>query len=174
MKKTLLLYWAPGGNVETTAKAIVKQIGTDKVELCSVASFEPAHLKQFDNLIFGIATIGADVWYDANADNKWNDFFKSLSGTRFTGKKIAIFGLGNQLLYPENFVDSLSYLKEEIVKLDGKLIGAWPTKGYQFTNSLGVEKDMFLGLAIDEDFQPELTSSRISAWIELLQPEMNF
>lgn len=53
----------------------------------------------------------------------------------------------------------------------GDLVGLWSTKGYQHWGSLALEGDYFLGLALDEDHQPELTDSRIQAWVAQLISE---
>ncbi|MBW7847321.1 MAG: flavodoxin [Bacteroidales bacterium] len=174
MKKTLLLYWAPGGNVEEVAKLIRDAIGSEKVEFCDVASFDLSRIDDFENFIIGNSTIGADVWMDASNDNKWNEFFVKTENVNLSGKKVAAFGLGNQILYPENFVDSLGYLKNEVEKRGGHLVGKWPVEGYEFTDSMGAENGYFFGLALDHDNEYDLTEKRVKAWVELLKKEMSF
>lgn len=174
MKKTLLLYWAPDGSVEHVAKAICEQIGTEKVEISDVASFNIQQLGNYTNLLLGSATIGAEDWRDANDNNKWNEFFVKTQGIDFSNKKIAAFGLGNQILYPEHFVDSLGYMKEEVENHGGMLLGQWPAKDYKYTESEGEKDGFFYGLALDEDHQAEYSSSRIKAWIEILKKDMDF
>jgi len=172
MKKTILLYWAPGGNVEKAAVAIHQQLGKDKVEMLDVASFDTSNIDNYANFIFGIATIGAEVWRDAKGDNKWNEFFVKTEKLSFAGKTFAFFGLGDQVLYPDHFVDALGYLKEEVEKRDGKIVGMWPTEGYTFTDSEGADDGQFFGLAIDEDQQDDMTPARIEAWVKQLAKEM--
>ncbi len=42
------------------------------------------------------------------------------------------------------------------------IVGHWPTAGYHFEASKGLaDDDHFVGLAIDEDRQPELTAERV-------------
>ncbi|HMM11038.1 MAG TPA: flavodoxin domain-containing protein [Bacteroidales bacterium] len=174
MKKTLILYWAPGGSVEKAARMLSEIIGTEKTELFDVASFPVSRLSDFDNLIIGTATIGAETWRDANDNNKWMEFFDKTLGFDFSSMKVATFALGNQIFYPDHFVDSLGIIRQEIEQRKGKLIGYWPVEGYEFTDSMGYDNDLFFGLALDEDTQPELTRPRIMAWVEQLNREMNF
>ena len=82
---------------------------------------------------------------------------------------MALFGLGDQVLYPDHFVDDMGILKEEADKVHSNVIGRWPTTGYEFTNSDGAEDDMFYGLALDEDNQSELTDELIKQWTDLLK-----
>lgn len=174
MKKTAILYWAKGGSVENVAYALLEAIGADKADLFDLGSFDLAKLDTYQNLILGSATIGAEVWRDATDSNKWNEFFVKLAGKSLASKKIAAFGLGNQILYPDHFVDSLGYMKTEVERLGGKLIGAWPAEGYDFNESEGLANGMFFGLALDEDQQKELTKGRIEKWVAQLNAEMNF
>ncbi|MBK9291584.1 MAG: flavodoxin domain-containing protein [Bacteroidetes bacterium] len=174
MKKTLILYWAPGGSVEKAARMLQQVIGTDKAELSDVASFQVERLPEFDNLILGTATIGAETWREANDNNKWMEFFEKTRQFDYSKLKVATFALGNQIFYPDHFVDSLGIIRQEIEQLGGKLLGAWPVKGYEFTDSMGYDGDYFFGLALDEDTQPELTEERIRTWVELLAKDMTF
>lgn len=171
MKKTALLYWAPGGNVEKAAREIFGYFDPGSVEMSTVAEFDTSRLNEFDQFIFGCATIGAEVWLDVRADNKWNEFFVKTEKSSFAGKKFAIFGLGDQVKYPEHYVDSLGYMKEEIEKRGGLIVGKWPTEGYTFYDSEGASEGMFYGLALDEDQQSELSSERIKKWVLLLRKE---
>jgi flavodoxin I len=172
MKKTILLYWAPGGNVEKAARQIQAQIGADKLEMLDVASFNVSRMDAYENFIFGIATIGAEIWRDAKGDNKWNEFFVKTENKDFSNKTFAFYGLGDQVLYPDHFVDALGYLKEEVEKRNGKIVGFWPTEGYTFTDSEGAADGKFFGLALDEDQEDELTPERIKNWTAQISKEM--
>lgn len=171
MKKTALLYWAPGGNVEKAAREIFDKLNSDQVDMFTVAGFDTARISDYDQFIFGCATIGAEVWMDARADNKWNEFFVKTEGVSFAGKKFALFGLGDQVKYTENFVDSLGYLKEEIERRGGVIVGRWPVTGYKFYDSEGVSGGYFFGLALDEDQQADLTPERITRWVAQIKSE---
>ncbi len=171
MKKIALLYWAPGGNVEKAAQQIREQLGPDKVFMAHLAEFDLDKLNEFDQFIFGCATIGAEVWQEAKADNKWSEFFLKTENLSFKNKQFALFGLGDQVLYPDNFVDSLGFLKKEIEKRDGTLVGYWPTEGYTFTGSEGAAEGKFFGLALDEDQQESMTPERVKAWVEQITRE---
>lgn len=171
MKKIALLYWAPGGNVEKAAKEIFEQIGSENCFMAHLAAFDMNRLDDYDHFIFGCATIGAEVWQEARANNLWNEFFLKTERKSFIGKKFALFGLGDQVLYPDHFVDSLGYLKEEIEKRRGQLVGFWPTDGYNFTASEGAADGKFFGLALDEDQQDDLSSERIARWVPQIMKE---
>lgn len=172
MKRNVILYWAPGGNVEKNAKRIHQLLDRHNFDIMDLASFDVNEIKNTQRFIFGIATIGAEIWHDAKGDNQWNDFFVKTEGISFEGKQFAFFGLGDQVLYPDHFVDALGYLKEEVEKRGGNIVGQWPVDGYTFTDSEGFADGRFFGLALDEDQQDHMTPARIEQWVKQLTKEM--
>ncbi len=172
MKKTALIYWGKGGNVEESAKIIYGQFSPESIDLFALDEFDVNNLKKYDLVILGGSTVGAENWEDASNDNKWNEFFRTVQKMDLSGLTVAAFGLGNQVLYPEHFVDGLGIFHEEIAKTKARIIGAWPTEGYHFTNSDGVHDGKFYGLALDGDNEPEKTEERAKKWVAQLKQEM--
>ncbi|MCV2500066.1 MAG: flavodoxin FldA, partial [Candidatus Lightella neohaematopini] len=87
---------------------------------------------------------------------------------------IAIFGCGDQEDYPQYFCDAIGIIGNIVKKNNANLCGYWPVIGYNFESSKGLlNNDYFLGLALDEDRQSELSISRIDLWIKQILKEMN-
>lgn len=172
MKKVLLLFWGKGGNVERAARKVYAMFPSDQVDIFDVAGFNVSAITDYDLIIMGGSTVGAELWIDVKADNEWNRFFRAIENTDLSDKYVAFFGLGDQVLYPDHYVDALGIFKDEMAKTGVKLIGEWPTEGYRFTNSDGAEGDRFFGLALDEDRQAELTGERIKKWTDMLKKEV--
>ncbi len=172
MKNIVLLYWPKGGNVENSAKKIFAQFNPNDIEMCDVESFDVDTLEDYKTIIMGSSTVGAENWIDAANDNLWNRFFRKIEEHDLSGHNIAVFGLGDQVLYPAHFVDVLGILNQEVVKVKGTLIGKWPTKNYSFTDSEGVEGDYFYGLALYEDNESDLTGQRVAQWVEQIKSEI--
>ncbi len=168
MKKVAIVYWPKDGNVEVVANKIHAQLNDNEAVVADITKAGEVDLENQDLLIIGGSTVGAEIWEEAKSNNKWNVFFKSLDSMNLKGKKIALFGLGDQVLYPGNFVDGLSVISHELENRGAKLIGAWPTEGYSFTDSTAVKDGKFLGLAIDEDHESDLTDDRIKNWLAQL------
>ena len=82
------------------------------------------------------------------------------------GKKIAYFGVGDQIGYADNFLDAMGILEKELAEAGSETVVNWPTEGYEFEASEAQRGDMFVGLGLDEDNQPEKTEERIAAWSE--------
>ena len=87
------------------------------------------------------------------------------------GKRIALFGLGDQVGYPEYYLDALGMIAEQLRAQGAQFVGEWPTAGYKFERSKALlPNGNFIGLALDEDSQPELTDERLKTWLGQLIP----
>jgi flavodoxin I len=173
MKKIVLLYWGKGGNVERTSHKVFGMFDPDIIDIFDVVSFDINKLKDYKLMILGHSTIGAEDWHDAKADNEWNAFFRRLENKGSNNITAASFCLGDQVLYPDHFVDSLEIYKNEIDKLNINTIGEWSTEGYKYTDSDGEKDGMFYGLALDVDNEPDLSDTRIKLWTDNIKKEVN-
>jgi len=61
----------------------------------------------------------------------------------------------------------------KISEQGGETVGYRPIDGYDFNESKAVVDGKFLGLAIDEDNQSDLTESRIKSWVSQLKREFS-
>lgn len=162
MKKIGLFWGSDTGVTEEIVKLMVDSIGTDKVDSINVFHANIETFGKYDQLILGLST-----WYDGELQSDWDEFFEQFKQIDFTGKTIALFGTGDQEGYGQYFVDGLGIIGKVILQNGGKLIGKWSTKGYAFEASKAVWEDgYFVGLAIDEDNQPELTDARLETWLK--------
>ncbi len=165
MKKIGMFYWPKGGNVEKCAQKIATRLSDYELDVYSLDAIKEVDLPFYDLVIVGGSTVGADIWENAADNNLWFDFFARLEKADLRGKPAAIFGLGDQVLYPDHFVDGMNVIKNEFDRVGATLVGYRPTEGYDFTGSESVIGDKFIGLALDEDQQPELTDQRVEQWI---------
>lgn len=123
-------------------------------------------LLAYDYLILGVPT-----WNVGQLQDDWDIIFPDLSKLDFTGKQIALFGIGDQYGYPDNFLDALGILGKQLRDCGATLVGFTSTENYEFAESVGVEGDKFMGLGIDEIHQDDLTPDRIDAWVAQLIQE---
>ncbi len=172
MKKTAILFWGKGGNVEHSAKVIYGLFDPETTDLFALDAFDAEKIGDYDLVILGGSTVGAENWEDTSNDNLWNNFFRKIQNMDLSGVTFAAFGLGNQVLYPAHFVDGLGIFHEEMSKTNARVIGEWPAEGYHFTDSEGMHDGKFYGLALDEDNEPEKTEERAKAWVAALKKEM--
>jgi flavodoxin I len=167
MAKIALFYGTQTGNTQTAAELIQKQLGGESVvNLYDIADADPSDFDAYDCII-----IGSPTWDVGELQSDWDGFYEELDKINFNGKKVAYFGAGDQVGYADNFQDAMGILEEKISQLGGKTVGYWPTEGYDFNESKAVRNGKFVGLAIDEDNQSELTPSRVQSWVTQLKGE---
>jgi len=155
-----LIYGSDTGATEDISIKIKEKFNNYNIERHNIANVNEEIILSFDFLIFGLST-----WYDGDLQSDWEIYFDDFKKIDFNNKLVAIYGLGDQWGYDEYFVDGIGIIAKEIIKNNGKLIGEWPTKGYEFTKSKALkDKNTFFGLALDEDNQYEETDSRIKIW----------
>jgi len=100
----------------------------------------------------------------------WEDFIEVLEEVDFGKKKIAFFGLGDQVNYADSFVDGMGAIYDAIYdRVD--IVGAWPLEGYTFNESAAVKNGKFIGLALDKETQQHLTDDRLKKWVAILKKE---
>ena len=171
MNKIAIMFGPENGSVHRVAKLLASKIDTQKPDLILVNEASASDLSLYDIIVFGISTIGRDTWDQKFGNVDWAKFMPTVSSFDFTGKKVAIFGLGDHITYAYHFVNSMGILAKTVLKNGGQLIGKVSHEGYTFQDSEALESGMFLGLPIDEDFEPELTEERLNGWVELLNQE---
>ncbi|CAL4321101.1 Flavodoxin 1 [Buchnera aphidicola (Periphyllus testudinaceus)] len=164
MKKIGIFFGTDTGNTEKISKIIHNIIGKKKSSIHDITSSCKQDFLKYDILILGVST-----WYYGEVQCDWDDFLPILKKINFKNKKIAIFGCGDQEDYGEYFCDAMKILYDIVLLNNAKVIGKWPIKNYFFDSSKAlINKKYFLGLAIDEDRQPELTKKRIKKWLKII------
>lgn len=172
MKKIGLFYGPLGGSTEKVAKKVAAALGNENVELIPAKDAKADDVNKFENVIFGISTIGKETWEADKSANDWDVFLPEVEKVDYTGKKIAMFGLGDQITYDLHFVDALGIVANKILPKGADIIGRVETEGYDFRESLAVIESKFIGLPVNEDFEPELTDERVNNWVDKLKSEL--
>ena len=155
-----LFYGTTTGKTEYVAEMIQTEFNGANIEINDVSKAEASDLTSYDYLI-----VGCPTWNIGELQSDWEGLYEELDGVDFSGKKVAYFGTGDQVGYSDNFMDAIGIIAEKIEACGGTTVGEWPTDGYDFSESRAVRNGKFVGLAIDEDNQPELTPARVKAWV---------
>ncbi|MEM1172546.1 MAG: flavodoxin FldA [Cyanobacteria bacterium P01_H01_bin.35] len=156
------------GKTEEAAETIQKELGGDGVvTIHNMSEVNAGDFDGYQNLI-----VACPTWNIGELQSDWEGFFEELDNIDFKGKKVAYFGTGDQIGYGDNFQDAMGMLEEKISSLGGTTVGGgWPTDGYEFSESKAVKDGKFVGLALDEDNQAELTEERIKKWVAQLKTD---
>jgi len=163
-----LYYSTTTGNTETAAGYIAAETGLDAVDIADVSGDD---IMACDSLIIGAPTwhTGADSERSGTA---WDEFlYGDLTGLDLSGKKVAIFGMGDQSGYADNYCDAMDELASCFEKQGATIVGAWSSDGYDHEDSKSIRGDKFIGCAFDEDNQPELSEERAKNWVAQIKGE---
>jgi flavodoxin I len=161
-----IFYGTTTGNTEYIAHLIRDAFGDDKAELMNVDIAEKDDVEKYKYLVFGVST-----WGVSDMQDDFEDFLDILETVDFKGKKVALFGLGDQSTYSHSFVDAVGILYDWLQKRKVRVVGAVSRVGYSFANSMALANDKLVGLALDEEYESHLTASRITQWVDKLKKE---
>jgi flavodoxin I len=169
MSKTGIFYSFNSTKTAKAAEKIIEEFGADfKIIPVNAEELTEEWFLSFTNLILGVPT-----WFDGELPNYWDEFVPALEDLDLKGKTIAIFGLGNQVEYPENFGDALGIMADLVQERGAKLIGFTTTEGYAYESSKAEAEGMFRGLILDQETQPRLSKERIANWVADLKTHIS-
>jgi len=156
------------------AKNLQKRLGDEVVaKPLNVNRIAPDDLFDYPSLILGTPTYGEGVLpgkANKNTEESWLEFLPKLKGKDFSGRRIALFGLGDQEQYPAHFLDAMMDLYEYFSAAGAEMVGGCAVDGYAFTQSRAVVAGRFVGLALDQHLQQLLTEPRIDLWLDEISP----
>ena len=134
------------------AEKIRDIIGPELVTLHNLKDDALTLMEQYDVLILGIPT-----WDFGEIQEDWEAIWDQLDTLNLDGKIIAMYGMGDQLGYGEWFLDALGMLHDKLAP-----------KGATFI----ADGQLFVGLALDETNQYDLSDERLQSWCEQILGEM--
>nr|WP_207951812.1 flavodoxin [Pseudomaricurvus alcaniphilus] len=163
-----MFFGSDEGNTETVAARIQQRFGEEWVDVYDIADVTQLEFADYDKIILAIPT-----WDFGQIQSDWEEFWGDVSDIDFTGKTVALVGLGDQFGYGDYFLDAMGMLHDVIVARGAEIVGLWPTSGYEFDASKAVtaDGDYFVGLGIDEDQQEDLTAGRLNRWCQQVARE---
>jgi len=156
-----LFYGSDTGTTEIVVEKIKDAFSKD-IEIHNIANCSKEDIEKYDKLIFASST-----WGDGDLQADWEDFENNLDNIDFSNKTIALVGLGDQEGYSDTFCNCLSHFYKYVNS--GNLVGKTSTDGYHYDDSESVIDNEFVGLAIDDVNQDELTDERIEAWVKNIE-----
>ncbi|MDN5304780.1 MAG: flavodoxin [Fusobacteriaceae bacterium] len=167
MSKIAIYFTSENGVTENVAYDIKYSFDMD-IDVFDVKENGFEDISKYDLIIFGTPTYGVGALPEA-----WDKKLKELEKADLDGKYVAIFGTGNQVLFHESFIDATEKIYNVIKDKNIKLIGQTDTRTYNFEESRAILNGKFLGLAIDDINQADLSLERIDNWVIELKKELN-
>ncbi len=165
-----LFYGSSTCYTEIVAEKISQRLGAELVDVRNIADTPISDVQFYQHLILGIPT-----WDYGELQEDWEEIWDEIDDLDWQGRTVAIYGLGDQLGYPEWFLDAMGFLHHKLTNLGAKLVGYWPNQGFDYESSKALTPDeqYFVGLALDDENQFDLTDERLDKWCLQILKEFN-
>ena len=163
-----LFYGSTTCYTEIVAEKIAEILGQKNVDIYNIADTPLSQALEYDYLIMGIPT-----WDYGELQEDWEEIWPEINTLDLSKKKVALYGLGDQVGYPEWFLDAMGYLHSALIAQGAKCMGYWPASGYEFEKSQALTEDgsLFVGLALDEENEFSKTADRLQNWCDQILQE---
>lgn len=167
-EKIGLYYSTSTGNTEVAAGYIAEAAG---LRADDIGDASDADVQAHDAII-----IGAPTWHTGEDSERsgtsWDDWlYKTLPGLDLKDTKIAVFGMGDQESYCDDYCDAAGELYDCFKAQGCKMMGYTSTEGYNHVESKAERDGKFIGLMFDEDNQYDLSEERAKKWVAQLKEE---
>jgi Flavodoxins len=161
MSKVVIVYASAGGATEEAAykmKGLIEGAAIYDIRRIGMSILAP-----FDFIIMGTPSAGY-----GDLVSYWRPILPEFDRFDFTGKKFALFGLGDAYQFGDSFAGGLGKLYKA---LEGRveIVGSTSTEGYSYEASDAEIDGRFVGLVLDHANESLLTNGRIEKWIEELR-----
>lgn len=167
MGKTVIVYGSSTGTCQELAEKIGEKLGLDSSNIINVADMDASVIADNANLILGTST-----WGSGEMQDDWYDGVKVIKENGLAGKTVALFGCGDCESYCDTFCGGMAELHAAVEEAGAKIIGGVAADGYNYEDSEAVVDGKFVGLALDEVNESQLTDERIDAWVAAIQGEL--
>lgn len=162
---TAIFFASSTGNSEEIANKIASALG--EIEIFDLAGTKIEKINDYEKVI-----LGGSTWGDGELNDDWEDAWGDFCKLDLSNKTIALFGLGDQESYSDEFCSALGIIYEQINKSGAKIVGFTSTDGYYHDATKAQIDDKFVGLIIDEDNQSDLTDERINNWVNEIKEDI--
>ncbi len=162
-----IFYGSSTGNTEKVAKRIGVIMGIANSDIYDVANTKPSTVDKYNVLILGTST-----WGSGDLQDDWDDFIKGLEELDLVGKKIAIFGCGDETM-SDTFCSAIGVLYEKLQKTGANFIGSFEASEYTFDESAAFIDGKYVGLLLDEVNHSGITEKRVEQWCKLIKKEID-
>ncbi|MEA4863588.1 MAG: flavodoxin [Victivallaceae bacterium] len=160
MDDVKVIYGSTTGETENVARQIAAAFGTEPVNIANAtaADFRAALL-----------ILGSSTWGFGELQDDWVNGLELLTAADLTGRKVAVFGFGDQNGFADTYCDAMGILAARARAGGAEIVGRTSTDGYTHANSAAEADGTFCGLALDQTNDAERTADRVADWIDELK-----
>lgn len=164
---TGLFFGSTNGEVESVAENLKAALGASLTVFQNIGNTDVTQVQACDNLILGIST-----WNVGLLQADWDVFWPKMDQLNLAGKKVAIFGQGDQVGYPDSYQDAVGQLADKVVERGATLVGLTSRDGQEFTATKVMTGGKMKGLCVDATNQDDKTAERVAAWVPQIKTEL--
>ena len=167
--KIAIVWGSTTGSTHEVADKLHQTLGQQVSICCNVKDISVEQMLKYD-----VVLIGASTWNCGEIQYDWPSRLQEMASTDWSAIHFGLFGCGDAFSYESTFADALGIIWETLAPQGARLIGKWPTTGYDFENSKALcdGGQMFLGLPIDNDNAADQTDDRVSRWAKQIKREI--
>ena len=168
MKKIGIFWGSSSGNTEIAVEFMEEYLQSEGFEVDSfdIGEVGPEKILDYENII-----IGCPTWNIGELQDDWDSIYLTYKDLDFNGKTAAFFGCGDQIGYPDNFLDAIGILGRAFMDKGGKLIGKCSKDEYEFRDSIALEGDLLLGLGLDYDSEEDKCEDQMNSWLDSIKED---
>ena len=160
MDKVKVIFGSSTGNTANAARQIAAAFGVEPVNIAD------ARAADFDAELL---ILGSSTWGIGELQDDWLGGIELLGSVDLSGKKVAVFGTGDQTGFSDSYCDAIGLIADQAKSRGAQLVGATSADGYTHSSSVADRDGVFCGLALDDDNEADKTAGRIAAWVKELK-----
>lgn len=157
-----VFYGSTKGATKSVAEYVAKSLNANAIDIANVEN--ASEFDKFDTIILATSSYGFGELQD-----DWREKISLLDDVDFSGKKVALIGVGGLARHADSFCSSLVEFLPKIKA--AKRVGSSELDGYEIENSSAFINDKFIGFCIDfkgdENWQ-----ERAKKWCDNLKKEI--
>lgn len=160
MKKIGIFYASKGGATKAFAEQIAQKLDAD---LFDMKETEVTAIADYKNVVL----MASSYFFGALAED-WGSKVKLLHTVDFSGKNVAVVGIGNQERHPDSFCSGAADFFDKLRFSGARFVGSVDASAYKFTFSRLQVGDKLRGLCLDKS--DDKSAAQIDAWVEAVKP----
>jgi len=162
MSEVKIIYGSSTGDTKKAAELIAQELQGVAMDAAA------ANAEDFNAEVL---ILGTSTWGIGELQEDWIEKLEMLEALDWRKRKIALFGMGDQVGFSDSYIDGVRILYDLLEKRGACLFGKWSCSGYRHNFSAAEIDGSFIGLALDENNEPEKTGNRIKEWCACLRIE---
>ena len=120
MATVTILYGSTTGATEQAAQTLAAALNAKALPISAATDAD------FD---VDLLILGSSTWGYGELQDDWADAIGRLDALDLTGRKVAVFGTGDQVGFSDTFVNAIGILADKALERGATLVGQVPSEG---------------------------------------------